>query len=319
MPKKAKQRELGASAARDAHPAETLRRGGLLGLLVVVLLAMDGEAAEPCCEHGLLFRVQSQHVASEAGGARSCWLFATIHSDDTRVTRLPAAVQEAFDGAETILLELVPDAEMLETSRSLMLFAPQARLSALMPDPLYDELVVLLSARGMTPAAIERLRPWAALLVLSMPPSSGQPVLDLVLYQRALRAEKPVRGLETIGEQLAVFDTLSLDDQVSLLEATVRETEQLPGLFEALVEAYLAQDLGELMRLGRTLVTDDPALDARLRKALVDDRNQRMLERLQGVLREGECFVAVGALHLPGDNGLLQRLQRAGFEVQRVD
>jgi uncharacterized protein YbaP (TraB family) len=279
------------------------------------MLSVAGNlAAEPCCEQGLLFRLQS-----EAGGAEPCWLFATIHTDDPRVTRLPVPVREAFDQARTIVLELVPDSEMLEASRSMMLLAPQTGLSELIPASLYQDLVGLLSTRGMTPAAIERLRPWAVLLVLSMPPSSGQPVLDLVLYQRALSAGKTVQGLETIAEQLGVFEALSLEDQIGLLEATVRETEQLPGLFTALVDAYLAEDLGELMRLGQTLAADDPELDARLRKRLFEDRNRRMFERMQRFLQQGACFVAVGALHLPGDNGLLQQLERAGFEVQRID
>lgn len=313
MPEKAKQSSIQAQGPGAEIVGKALEHRFIACVLLSILLATGTLAAEPCCDQGLLFR-----VSPEPAKTQPSWLFATIHSDDSRVTQLPAAVERAFAQAALVVLELVPDAAMLETSRAMMLLAPEARLSALLPQPLYEDLVRGLGARGIPPSAIDRLQPWAALLVLSMPPSSGQPVLDLVLYQRALQADKPVRGLETIEQQLAVFDALSLDDQVSLLETTLRQREQLPALFAALVDAYLARDLGELMRLGRTLVAEDPAVDARLRRALLDDRNQRMFEHLQPMLEADACFIAVGALHLPGDNGLLQRLDRAGFEVVRV-
>ncbi len=321
MPEKAKQSGIQPKKPGASTFAEPLRHGFMACVLASILLLAGTAAAEPCydpcwepCwEQGLLFRLEPALAE-----AQPSWLFATIHSDDARVTQLPAAVERAFDQAGQVVLELVPDAAMMETSRSMMLLAPEARLSALLPQPLYQELVRVLGGRGMPPAAVDRLQPWAALLVLSMPPASGQPVLDAVLYQRALQADKPIQGLETIEQQLAVFDALSLEDQVRLLEATLSQREQLPAIFTALVEAYLARDLGELMRLGRTLVAQDPALDARLRRALLVDRNQRMFQHLQPMLAEGACFVAVGALHLPGDHGLLQRLDRAGFDVVRV-
>jgi len=287
--------------------AIVIRPSLFLTLLVVAASAAAGG------EQGLLFRIQSQGSAQVGS-----WLFATIHSDDPRVTGLPRPVADAFDEAATLVLEVVPDAKMAEASRAAMILDADRRLSDLLPAPLYRQTRAVLGTRGLPPEAVERLEPWAALLMLSMPPSRGAPVLDLVLYQKALASGKPVQGIESVDEQLAVFRGLSLDDQVALLSATLAEREQLPRIFDALVDAYLERDLGELMRLGRTLVSDDPDVDARLRAALIDDRNRRMFERLLPLVREGDRFVAVGALHLPGPGGLLQRFGAEGFELARV-
>jgi uncharacterized protein YbaP (TraB family) len=62
----------------------------------------------------------------------------------------------------------------------------------------------------------------------------------------------------------------------------------------------------------------DQRLAEDFQRRLVDDRNQRMVERMQPYLQQGKAFVAVGALHLPGKTGLLERLQQQGYTVTRV-
>jgi uncharacterized protein YbaP (TraB family) len=280
---------------------------------VLVALLLTATAVQAGAQQGLLFRIQSQSPE-----AADSWLFGTIHSEDPRVTRLPQSVADAIDESAGLVLEVVPDAKMAEVSRAAMMLGPDQRLSELIPDAIYRQTRAALGAQGMPPEVVDRLRPWAALLLLSTPPSSGEPVLDLVLYQRALASGKPVQGLESIDEQLAVFGGLSLPDQITLLSQSLEEREELPRIFGALVDAYLARDLAQLMELGRTLVSNDPAVDARLRAALIDERNARMFERLLPLVRQGSQFLAVGALHLPGDGGLLERLEAQGFEVERV-
>lgn len=290
------------------------KRSRCLHALVLLCVVFVAEAvAAPCCERGLLFRLDQQ-----GSGHKPSWLFGTIHSDDPRVTKLPEPVLDAFDRATVVVLEVVPDAAMLEAARAAMLLSPDEHLEEILPPVLYRDILAALAERGMPAKVAERLQPWAVLLVLSMPPASAGAVLDVALYQRALDAGKPVQGLETLAEQLSVFQTLSREDQVALLDATLRERQQLPKIFASLLDAYLARDLDALMQLGQTLAAGSAELEARLHEALIDDRNQRMFERLSPVMRQGGRFVAVGALHLPGPGGLLERLQAAGVEVSRV-
>jgi uncharacterized protein YbaP (TraB family) len=276
------------------------------------ILAGDAIAA-PCCERGLLFRLDPEGVDKPPS-----WLFGTIHSDDPRVTRLPAPVRASLDSAAAVVLEVVPDAAMQQASRDAMLSSPDERLSEKLPPALYQEIVVALADRGLPQSAAERLKPWAVLLVLNMPPATAEPVLDLILYQRAIQSGKPVVGLETLEEQLSVFQNLSREDQIALLDATLRERAEFPQIFSALLNAYLARDLARLMQLGQTLAANNPEVDARLRWALIHARNQRMFDRLVPIIQRGSRFIAVGALHLPGSDGLLQRLQGVGVKVTRI-
>jgi uncharacterized protein YbaP (TraB family) len=117
-------------------------------------------------------------------------------------------------------------------------------------------------------------------------------------------------------EQIGIFDTMSEEDQIALLRETLDAQPQMPALFEDLIRAYLAQDLDALMaRSERYLQDGDPRLAALFREAAVDSRNRRMAERLEPLLDQGGWFVAVGALHLAGEGGILHLLEERGYQI----
>ena len=79
------------------------------------------------------------------------------------------------------------------------------------------------------------------------------------------------------------------------------------------------RDLERLLMINEaSMQTGDQRLAGDFQRRLVDDRNQHMVERMQPYLQQGKAFVAVGALHLPGKTGLLERLQQQGYTVSRV-
>ena len=90
--------------------------------------------------------------------------------------------------------------------------------------------------------------------------------------------------------------------------------------YEAITERYLAGDLAGILELSREqLPNSDDGLHARLMTRLIDDRNRRFAARLGETLSAGSAFVAVGALHLPGEAGLVALLQAEGYRVTLVD
>jgi uncharacterized protein YbaP (TraB family) len=152
-----------------------------------------------------------------------------------------------------------------------------------------------------------------------MPASETGLVLDMMLYQSALEQGKSVHGLETVEEQLNVFEALSEKDQVLLLQDAVENFPELDALHAELLEAYKQRDLAGLMALGEAAMqAGDQQLADEFQQHLVVDRNHRMSDRMQVYLRQGEVFIAVGALHLPGEEGLLNLLEQQGFTVRRL-
>jgi hypothetical protein len=177
-----------------------------------------------------------------------------------------------------------------------------------------------MAGRGYPAAVVNRLQPWAVVLILNMPQPETGLFLDYLLYIKAAEQGKTVIGLEQMGEQLAVFTSLSLNEQVSMLRDTLRDHHNFSQLFEQLLSTYLERDLQKLLELSeqQNMRGSDTALQQRFMGSLVDERNRRMAERLLPLLEAGEVFAAVGALHLPGDTGLLALLRRQGLRVSPV-
>lgn len=285
----------------------------LAGLLLPAWAQPTNATAEKAAaaQRGLLWKVERTEAAPS-------YLFGTVHSDDPRVTRLPQAVTEIFDRSESFTLEVIANGEGLIKMAQAMYFNDARTLKTVLGDALYQDTLRALQGRGLPADDIEKKKPWAVLVALGMPKPRSGLFLDLALQLEATKQGKPTYGLETLPEQMAVFDEVPLPDQVTLLSHTVANAAKLDGQFEELLNHYLARDLNALVALEiKYRPVDDRAYVAFMDR-LLRQRNLRMLERMQPRLKEGNAFIAVGALHLPGEEGLLQLLRRTGYRVTPI-
>jgi len=283
--------------------------------LFIALACLAGAfaaAADDSFDSGLLWRV-------ERAGVTSSYLFGTMHSDDPQVVKLPAPVQQAFDQARSLTLEVVLDPRSLLTMTSALLMTDGNTLESLIGRRLYERTIDVMNARGIPEMLVANMKPWAVAVTLMMPSGNNGVVLDHVLYQGAVAAGKKVHGLETVAEQMGLFDSLSLEDQITLLKDTLDNLDTLGQLLGEIQAAYLDRDLKRLLELNEASMRDsDPLLAATINRTVIVERNHRMAERMQSRLREGQQFIAVGALHLAGEEGLLRLLSERGYRLSRV-
>jgi hypothetical protein len=186
--------------------------------------------------------------------------------------------------------------------------------------PLLQRAQGLLARYGVDGEIAARLPPWAAYLLLNQPRPQrevGLP-LDFSLMKMAAESGKDVQGLETLDEQMASLSGLAAADQSRLLSQTVCHYDQIQLDLVELVDLYVAHDLPGLFATLHRYEPDPTGADERLAASLLWRRNERMLARMAPYLREGGAFVAVGALHLPGDLGLLALLRKEGYAVTAV-
>ena len=257
---------------------------------------------------GLLWRV-------EAPSGGESYVFGTIHISDPRVTRLHPSVSEALERSTHFTMEVIFDGDSVRQMARAMYFQDERSLSQLLPDDLYTRVVALLARYQVSAAAANKLKPWAAYTTLSLPPDQQAPPLDLMLMNEAQAAGKTLSGLETLAEQIAVFDGLNAREQLELLELTVCHYDSFQAEVEEMVAYYETGDLRGMMRMA---VRYESPLQERFMDLLLRQRNYRMVERMRAGLERGDMFVAVGALHLPGREGVLNLLQADGFRITRV-
>ncbi|HEY0721255.1 MAG TPA: TraB/GumN family protein [Gammaproteobacteria bacterium] len=278
-----------------------------LFLLLSLALAAQAQTAEP---RGLLWEIT-------APGMATSYLFGTIHSEDERVLALPSQVATALRASPTFVMELVPDSAAAEQMGRRMVLPDGQRLASLLEPELYTQLLHTVAEYGLPAESAERLKPWALVMIFTMPKPRSGLFLDQLLHDMAVRQGKVVVGIESADEQIEALDGLSMAMQIELLRHTLEQYQELPALTEALIDAWLERDLDTLQRLGdRSNATLPAALEQALQTRLVDERNTRMAQRLVPLLKQGGVFVAVGALHLPGEQGLIALLRERGFTLR---
>ena len=307
-------------AARKSSTSHSYFRQALAVFFGILLLwsgvattapAPAGAYASVRHAKGLLWKIEKPGVAPS-------YLFGTIHSDDPRVTALPPPVAGAFKGCKHFVMEVRIDSDGIVRMTQAMYFSDGRTLEQVIGKTLYGQVVKAFAARGIRAESVEKQKPWAVLMTLSMPPSKTGEFLDLLLEQRATRLGMTVSGLETMDEQIAVFNDMPLPDQVALLRETVATQGDFDKELADLIRAYLARDLADLAELSTKHAPGEEQMYRTVMDRLLTRRNARMAERMRPFLDEGGSFVAVGAAHLPGATGLLNRLEKAGYRVSSV-
>jgi hypothetical protein len=262
--------------------------------------------------HGLLWEVSRP-------GAEPAYLFGTIHSEDPGVLQLAGPVQQAFEASQAVVLEMLLDVDAMMYSSTAMLMLDGRSLSDIVGQPLFSRISRAMQSRGIPEAVLNRMQPWAAAVTLSMPAPETGMVLDALLYKNALQQGKDVYGLETAQEQLHVFESMSEADQLALLKDAVENFSAIDAMHADLLVAYKQRDLNGLMAISEaSMKSGDQRVAEEFQQRLIVGRNHRMAERMRQYLQQGNAFVAVGALHLPGEEGLLNLLEQQGYTVRRL-
>ena len=253
-------------------------------------------------------------------GASPSYIFGTMHTDDPTIQQKAAPVISRLPQIRTAAFEYLEPKDGAMVMQKAM-FDPlgvkplSQQLTAQEWDNLKKELV---QKRGLPEMALARLRPWAASVMLQMPQlKHGGVILDDMIKSSAKARGLPLIGLETMQEQMNIFDGMTQEQQLTMLKETISSLPELNKMNDELETAYNQRDLAHIERLGAAGFADisDAGLRQYLENALLIVRNQRMVERAEPELNKGSLLIAVGALHLPGTDGILQRLERAGYYV----
>jgi uncharacterized protein YbaP (TraB family) len=261
-------------------------------------------------------------ATSRAGTA---YLFGTIHIPADAVLALPAIVIGALENSNIVLTELELNAEALAKVMQATMLPRGQTLSDLIPKDRYDRISRVIPLGGM-----KRKKVWAVMTDLLQLHGgryflSGRLAMDLVIPKIAKKWGLETGALETPEEQLAVFDNMPIEDQITMLEKLVeiveKDRKQKTNFLDGMIEVYLEGDLEKMMNFAMSFSGEQTDAERALTKALLDDRNVRMADRLVARInkRPGETwFVAVGAAHHWGPTGMPAQLRAAGFTVTRV-
>ncbi|WP_207427858.1 TraB/GumN family protein [Pedobacter sp. SYSU D00535] len=247
------------------------------------------------------------------------YLFGTYHLVGKDFTDSLPALMQAFDRSKTVVGEVIMDGEM-EMAQKLM---PLMLLKGTTLDKLFTSAEFALvdsfvsKKTGIPMMALNGLKPAAVQLTLIsfLAPkniSPTNPALDMYLQSEAKKRGKEVVGLETLESQAAVLFDGPIDRQKESLLKTIRENDRVVSEMKKLFEDYKRGDLRAL----EAAFADSKDYTPEEIETLLYNRNRNWAKQIPAIITKGPAFIAVGAGHLPGNEGLISLLRKAGYTVR---
>jgi uncharacterized protein YbaP (TraB family) len=281
---------------------------------IVPLLAGSLTVAEERPGRTFLWRVESPTTTAH--------LLGSVHLMKADAYPLSPVIEDAFDGARALVFEV--DLDQL-TGAALKLLAAGSlpedqHLRDVVSDQTWDLVESRLADLAMDVEGVQRMRPW--LLAVSITSAElaragydGTAGVDLHFFDRAKSECKRTLALESVDFQVGLFADLSLEEDAAFLRYTLEELDTVIPMVDELMANWRSGNVAEVESLLVDAYREFPDLFRRL----VSDRNRDWLPVIEELLAGDEpVMVVVGALHLVGEQGLLEMLRRRGYPVEQL-
>ncbi len=259
------------------------------------------------------------------GQANRVYLLGSVHLLRRDDHPLPRAFDAAYEDAEALIMELDMDdldpAAMQATTNRLGLIQDERTLKDFLGDALYEQAVAAAAAMDIPFDMLSKTEPWYAaitieqlvLMRIGFNPMFG---VEMHMTMKAQQDGKEITGLETVDEQLAFLDGLSINAQNDLLMQTLAEGDEIETLMNDMVRAWRVGDTEFL----ETAMLGEIAQFPELYRAIVVDRNHRWVDQIEALLDERDDYlVVVGALHLIGSDGVPALLRQRGIRIGQLN
>jgi uncharacterized protein len=253
------------------------------------------------------------------GLAAPSYLFGTFHllcKDDINFSD---ALKRAVNNSHEIYLELdLDDPATIMGALMLMNMKDGKKLKDLYTADQYQRVSVFFKDSLKTPISLfQRMKPefLIALLYPKMMPCNSASSVEEEIMQIGKDAGKEIKGLETMAFQASVFDSIPYEKQAAELLNTIDSLEKSKTDFALMLNAYKKQRLDEIEKIVNT-----PEFGAvENQDILLDNRNKNWVQQLKVIMKKNPVFIAVGAGHLVGKNGLIALLRAEGFTVRGLE
>ena len=289
----------------------TRRLASLVLIFAALLAAAHSAHAEPA-----IWVVKGPHA--------TVYLFGTIHALQKRDSWHSAKIDAAIQQSQTLWLE-IPNVEDAASMQPLVMQLGMDQVHPLSTKLTADQLGKLTKAANTVglpggEAMFETFKPWLAALTLSIAPlmqagydpSTG---VEIELKPEFVKANKSVKGFETAEQQMRYFADMPEREQIDFLNSELDDFDTAIDKFKKMLAAWSAGDTDSLDKLNNAAFRDKyPDLF----QTLVVKRNQNFTTQIQDLLKgDGISFVAIGAGHLVGKDGVPAMLEKQGYKVIR--
>jgi uncharacterized protein YbaP (TraB family) len=284
----------------------TISRAGLALCLVVLCAAARAD--------GALHSLWELH-----GKHNTVYLLGSIHVLRPSDYPLAPAVQQAYTNAKSLLMEVNLDDMNLQQLQAEMLASatlPEGKtLADVLGKERYAHAAALAHELGLDLGLFDQFAPWFAaeaisqlqLTELGFKRESG---VEMYFLEKARNDGKSVAGLETVHDQIAVFENMSMDTQAEYLVSSLEQAHQLPQEVDDMVHAWQRGDT----RWFESELKSEFGQDPRLYQSVLVARNRKWVPKIEALLNDDKNYlVIVGTGHLVGPGSVIDLLLKDGI------
>lgn len=279
-------------------------------LWIFILIQLSPAFAQQSLENSLLWKI------SEKGLEQPSYLFGTIHVICPEDFKMDERILSALQSSKKIVLELnMSDPMLAQDMQQNSInkdfyniqndFEPEAKEAL-------DEF--LSSNYGMGLAQMGIMKPFilSTMVLMKQLPCETPDSYELFFTNKSQEWKIPMEGLETAAYQISLFDRIPMERQLADLSKMIL-TDATEKEFQGMIEAYLAEDLNKLQEMIQA-----DGLTGEYEEILLNERNRNWIPKIEEFIKAETTFIAVGAGHLPSENGVIQLLRNAGYTVEPV-
>jgi len=244
------------------------------------------------------------------------YLYGTVHLIAQSDFFLPDTLEDLFKSCRQIVLEVDMDDPGFVTKTQQVMFMPDKNIRQLLDADEYKTLEKFFKdSLGLQLEQFGKLKP-LFLTQFIIPKMINGPMAsyEFKFVQLAAKYKIEVRGLETIEEQINSLDKIPFDRQAELVLETVDEFKESRVIYSRLIDAYKKMDFKSFYELMFKMSKELQEFE----QLLLIDRNKKWIPRIEYMIKEKSCFIAAGALHLEGENGLVALLKLKGYKLKPI-
>ena len=283
----------------------------LLSILVIAITTTTTSLLAQKLENSALWKIEG------SGLNKASYLFGTIHI--TCDATLENDVIKALDETKQIVLEIdMDDPDMQDKMMKGMYMKDGKTLKSIVNDEDYQAIDSLfISKMGISVKMIENVKPFFLTSML-YPKFIDCPMesFEAELMKVAKEQNEEIFGLETIDDQINVFEVIPYEDQVKDLVRTAKDNMAYDKAnFAKLLSIYKDENITDMLNI---MNDDNYSSVAEYQDELLDNRNINWIPKIKEYAEKQATFFGVGAGHLAGENGVINLLRQAGYTVTAV-
>lgn len=266
----------------------------------------------PSTTNSLLWKLEGKKIKKDV------YIFGTIHMIDKEHFYFPEQLTSIVASSEQIVLE-IPGLNQMEAMKHMIL--TQGSAFDFFTKDQKDSILtwgaeILSMEKAQFEMAFNRMKPLVLMQLSMAKKMNSMESYDFYIQNIAQQNNIPLLGLERMEDQIAIFDNMDTLDIQNMIMAGIRDPEKAEQQLAKIVELYMNKNADLLYQY--TVESEDDQSFQKYNVEFLDKRNMNWIPVIEQLAKKKKTFIAVGAGHLGGQNGILRLLEKAGYTLTPV-